>query len=336
MVQAGQGRTERRTVISVLIATRNRGPELETLLGSLRNVEAPDGGWELLVIDNGSSDGTAPILRSFAAEGRLPLRPLWEPRRGKSRALNLAVPAARGDVLAFTDDDVVVQPQWLRAFERAAARHPEAIGFAGRAPALGGPTPRGHGIVNYDHGNLDFEIKPFERPPLGVNVAFRRLAFERYGLFREDLGPGSPVQRAEDTEFVRRLWLGGERLRYVADAVAQHPVHKERLSRRFSLRHRFRVGRSNARMTGRPAAVPTVGGVPRYLYGSILRGAARVALSTVRWRWGADFVRAQRLAYDLGLAYEFRSLPRNFDPRALVPAWRMARDHEGPTAGARA
>jgi glycosyltransferase involved in cell wall biosynthesis len=323
-------------MISVLIATRNRGPELETQLRSFGAIEAPDGGWELLVIDNGSSDRTAHILQRVAAEGRLPLRPLSEPRRGKSRALNLAVPAARGDLLAFTDDDAVVQPQWLRAFERAAARHPEAIGFAGRAPAQGGPAPVGHGIVNYEHGDLDFEIRPFETPPPGVNLAFRRRAFERYGLFREDLGPGSPVQRAEDTEFVRRLWLGGERLRYVADAIVRNPVHTERLSRRFSLRWTFWVGRSNARMTGRPGGVPTVGGVPRYLYGSIIRGAARVALSTVLWHKGLDFTCARRLAYDLGLAYEFRGLPQDFDPRALVPTWSTARDRQGPIAGARA
>lgn len=321
-------------MISVLIATRNRGPELETLFRSLQAVEAPYAGWELLVIDNGSSDGTSAILGRIAAEGELPLCPLFEPRAGKSRALNLGVPLARGDLLVFTDDDAVTAPRWLRAFERAAARHPESIGFAGRAPASGGPTPRGHGIVNYEHGDIDFEIKPFETPPLGVNFAFRRGAFERYGLFREDLGPGSPVSFAEDTEFVRRLWLGGERLRYVAGALVHHPVHMERLSRQSSLRRRFLVGRGNARMTGRRPGVPTVGGVPRHLYGEILRGAARVALSTALLRWGKDFARAQRLAYDLGLAYEFRNLPWDFDPRALVPDWRPAREGGGPIAGA--
>ncbi len=323
-------------MISVLIATRNRGPELESLLRSLQALEPPDGGWELLVIDNGSSDETPAVLRRLATEGALPLRPLFEPRPGKSRALNLGVPVAQGDLLAFTDDDALAQPQWLRAFERAAAGHPEAIGFAGRAPALGGPTPRGHGIVNYEHGDVDFEIKPFETPPLGVNFAFRRRAFERYGLFREDLGPGSPVNFAEDTEFVRRLWLGGERLCYVADALVQHPVRKERLSRQFSLRRRFLVGRGNARMTGRHSGVATVGGVPRHLYGSILRGAAHVALSAVLLRWGRDFARAQRLAYDVGLAYEFWRLPRDFDPTALVPGWRPARDGDAPVAGVRA
>lgn len=322
-------------MISVLIATRNRGPELEAQLRSLRGVQTPEGGWELLVIDNGSSDSTPALLGRVAAEGRLPLRPMCEPRRGKSRALNLGVLAARGELLAFTDDDAVVQPQWLRAFQRAATEHPEAIGFAGRAPAVGDSVPVGHGIVNYEHGDADFEIRPFQTPPLGVNFAFRRRAFERYGLFREDLGPGSAVQRAEDTEFVRRLWLGGERLWYVAQAVVQNPVHQERLSRRFSLRWTFWVGRSNARMTGRPGGVPTVAGVPRYLYRAILSGVGQVALSTLRVRHGVDFALARRLAYDLGLAYEFRTLPRNFDPGALVPPLGPAREPGDPVAGAR-
>jgi len=306
-------------MISVLIATRNRGPQLQSQLRSLEALEAPDGGWELLVIDNGSSDETALLLQSLAVEGRLPLRALSEPRRGKSRALNLAVRETRGELLAFTDDDAVVQPQWLRALERAAALHPEAIGFGGRSPALGGPTPVGHGIVNYEHGDRDFEIMSFEKPPLGVNYAFRRLAFERYGLFREDLGPGSAVQRGDDTEFVRRLWLAGERLRYVADAVVQHPIHRERLSRGFSLRWRFWVGRSNARLAGRPDAAPAVLGVPRYLYGALIRETSRVILSLIAFRWGRDFACAQRLAYDLGLAFEFWSLAPDFNPTALVP-----------------
>jgi glycosyltransferase involved in cell wall biosynthesis len=318
-------------VISVLIATRNRRAQLEAQLRSLGSVQAPAGGWELLVIDNGSSDSTPILLRDVAEERRLPLRLLSEPRRGKSRALNQGILAARGDLLVFTDDDAVVEPQWLRAYESAAGGYAEAIGFAGRAPALGGPTPVGHGIVNYEHGDRDFEIQPFQTPPPGVNVAFRRLAFERYGLFREDLGPGSTVQRAEDTEFVRRLWLGGERLRYVAGAVVQNPVHHERLSRRFSLRWTFWVGRSNARMTGRPGGVPTIGGVPRYLYGEILRGTGRAARSVLR---GADFAAVRRVAYDVGLAYEFCRLPRDFDPDALVPALTPSGSPEGPVAGA--
>src|SRR4029450_11981914 len=61
MVQAHKGRTERRRVISVLVATRNRGPELETQLRSFGAIEAPDGGWALLVIDNGPAGGTAPL-----------------------------------------------------------------------------------------------------------------------------------------------------------------------------------------------------------------------------------------------------------------------------------
>ena len=320
-------------MISVLIATRNRGPELETQLRSFEAIERPVGGWELLVINNGSSDETAEILWRIAAEGRLPLRPLSEPRRGKSRALNLGMLAAHGDLFAFTDDDAVVEPQWLRAFEQAAMSHPEAIGFAGRTPALGGPAPKGHGIVNYEHGDADFEIKAFQTPPPGVNFCMRRVAFERYGLFREDLGPGSTVQRGEDTEFIRRLWVGGERLRYVPGALVQHPVHKERLSLGFALRWSFWNGRSNARIAGFPADVPTVARVPRYLYRSMLREAPRAVLSL--FSSSVDFPGGHRLAYELGLAYEFRRLPRDFDPGAQVPPWGRADDPREPIAQTR-
>ena len=133
---------------------------------------------------------------------------------------------------------------------------------------------------------------------------------------------------------MRRLWLGGEQLWYVADAVVQNPVRCERLSRRFALRWMFWLGRSNARMTGRPPGVRTVSGIPRYLYGSILRGVGRVALSVVRVRVRRDFAAVRRLAYDLGLAYEFRSLPPDFDPDALIPSITHEYSLDDPIAGA--
>jgi GT2 family glycosyltransferase len=306
-------------MISVLIATRNRGPELALQLQALAGLDPPDSGWELIVIDNGSSDGTDVLLGRFARRGVLPLRPLSQPLRGKSRALNLGIRAARGDLLVFTDDDAVADRGWLRGFERAAREYPDCPGFAGRSPAMGAPTPfhRTPGIVDYDHGEVGFLLKAFEMPPPGVNFAFRRDVFVRHGLFREDLGPGSLVQRAEDTEFVRRLWLAGERLRYVPDACLRHPVDLERLRTGYVLRWMYWVGRSNARMTGRPPGIPILFGVPRFLLAALLAGAGGMAM----WALSPSkrFARAQRFAFNLGLAYEYWHLAPNFDPATLVP-----------------
>jgi glycosyltransferase involved in cell wall biosynthesis len=103
---------------SILIATRNRAAALERTLHAFRHARVPDGLCvEMIVADNGSSDGTAELVAKTAMP-RITLRRLLESRQGKSRALNAAIAAARGDALLFTDDDVVPSPDWI---ERMAA-----------------------------------------------------------------------------------------------------------------------------------------------------------------------------------------------------------------------
>jgi glycosyltransferase involved in cell wall biosynthesis len=308
-------------VTSVVVATRNRVAVLGKMLEAFAGLESPHGEWELLVVDNGSVDGTQAMLAQWVAGARIPLRRLEEPRRGKSRALNVGIRSSRGETLAFTDDDAVVDRHWLHNLTRAVREHADCIGFGGRSIAVGfdGRPPRGHGIVNYDLGDHAFELPPFRDSPPGVNFFFRRRAFERYGLFREDLGPGTDVQRAEDTDFVRRLWLGGERMWYAADVVVRHPVDMGRLRKAHSLRWMFWVGRSNARMAGRPSGAPRIRGVPRYLLRSVAAAAAGFAIAPWRARTQGGFASLQRLAFDLGLLREFWALPATFEPGRAIP-----------------
>src|SRR4051812_21029824 len=94
--------------ISVIIATRNRADSLRRLLPRLRAM-SPALDWELIVADNGSSDDTAQLLAGMSGL----LRAVHEPVPGKSRALNRAMAAAKGELLVFTDDDVEPHPAWL-------------------------------------------------------------------------------------------------------------------------------------------------------------------------------------------------------------------------------
>src|SRR4051812_42731918 len=103
-------------VVSVVIATRNRADRLRQALDSLERMSPPNMfSWELIVVDNGSTDGTRQVVNDCEARMMLPLRYLIEPRHGKSAALNAGVRAATGDVVAFTDDDCVMSPGWLTA-----------------------------------------------------------------------------------------------------------------------------------------------------------------------------------------------------------------------------
>ena len=128
--------------LAVIVATRNRSADLERLLEGLTACAPPLGRpWELLVVDNGSTDDTPAVLAAF--RGRLPLRALREERAGKSRAVNAGIRAAPQPLLAFTDDDAIVGPSWLRAIERAAGTHADALGFGGRViPEWAAAPPR--------------------------------------------------------------------------------------------------------------------------------------------------------------------------------------------------
>jgi glycosyltransferase involved in cell wall biosynthesis len=117
-------------LVSVVICTRNRRELLRATLESLRSLIVPAGQrWELLVVDNHSSDGTDDVIAAY--RDLLPLRPLFEPKIGLSRARNTAVRAAAGDLLLFTDDDVRIDPGWMTAYLEAGREWPDAGYFAG-------------------------------------------------------------------------------------------------------------------------------------------------------------------------------------------------------------
>ena len=111
--------------ITVAICTRNRSSQLQHTLTQMRKLAIPpDVQWELLVVNNSSTDATDSVLTAFAH--CLPLRRLFEPTPGKSHALNLAVREASGDYILWTDDDVLVDPDWINGYHEAFLRWPEA------------------------------------------------------------------------------------------------------------------------------------------------------------------------------------------------------------------
>src|SRR5262249_46123062 len=156
--------------------------------------------------------------------------------QGKSFALNAGIAAARGNVLAFVDDDVLVDSNWVVQLA-APFIISDCAGVGGRVlPVWNSPQPEWlqlsgpyklcSVLAMFDLGDEDGILT---KPPLGTNMAFRREVFQQYGGFRTDLGPtiGSEI-RGEDSEFYRRLVAGGEFLVYRPEAVVYHPVEKKR------------------------------------------------------------------------------------------------------------
>jgi GT2 family glycosyltransferase len=262
--------------ISVIICTYNRSRSLLATLESVAAVQMPEAlSWELVLVDNNSRDDTAQQVAAFARNhSALRIKSAVERSQGKSHALNRGVAMADGGILAFTDDDVVVDPHWLNNLHRVIAES-QAIAAGGRIvdtwttpkPAWysdAGPYKLNAVIVKYDLGE---QVCPITRTmPLGANLAVRREAFEKYGLFDTHLGPtaGGP-RRGEDSEFCARLVRAGETLLYAPDAVVYHPVDRERLDRKYFERWYYLYGQVFYQMNAPPADPVCYFGVPRFL-----------------------------------------------------------------------
>ena len=129
-------------MVSVIICTHNRAESLKHTLESLSEMDVPrELEWELIVVDNKSTDTTRAVVEEFARRSPFAVRYVFEPNAGVSYARNTAVTRARGGIIAFTDDDVIVTTEWLREIA-AAFRQFDCAGVGGRSIPLWGELER--------------------------------------------------------------------------------------------------------------------------------------------------------------------------------------------------
>jgi glycosyltransferase involved in cell wall biosynthesis len=240
--------------------------------------------WQVLVVDNNSSDQTRSVVERYSHQYPTRFCYIFEQRQGKSYALNAGIEAARGDVLAFVDDDVKVAPDWLHNLT-SALRSTEFAGVGGRILPEAGFIPphwmdtRGrYGLGPLAIFDLGLEAGELKESPFGTNMAFRKEIFLRYGDFRTDLGPqpGNEI-RNEDAEFGERVLAAGERLWYQPSAVVYHTIPRERVRKGYFLAWWFDKARADVRQYGIQRDTRWhVGGMPLYLF-------RRLAVWTLRW-----------------------------------------------------
>lgn len=247
------------TDVSLIICTYNRHELLRQTLESIAQLAVPaELGWEVLVVDNNSTDMTRQVAEEFVH--RVPFRYIFEPRQGKTRALNRALLESHGELLCFTDDDVQLADNWLSAFVEAARLHPEAGWFGGpiepwwpitrpkwlhdeSLPALSAF------VIVYDLGEQYRWYGPKDDPPAGPSMAVRRTTFERIGGYREDLGPiGNVKGTCDDSELTLRALAQGIGGVYVPQARCRHYVQADRLRAWDFLRYGVGKGANQARM----------------------------------------------------------------------------------------
>jgi len=302
--------------ISVILCTYNRAASLRSTLENFSGLTLPcDVDWELVVVDNNSKDNTPEVIRDFTRTARLCVRYIFEGRQGRSAALNAGIAAAKGEIVAFTDDDVILHPEWLLNLKLAFDKT-DCAGVAGRViPVWQHPRPDWlemedqQAIVHYELGDEAKEIK--DHYPLGANSAYRKDKFAKYGMFRLDLGVSGENRgvTCEDTEFASRLFRAGEKIMYVPSAIIYHPVDPARSSKAYFRKWYYNDGRSMIRAWPPPKSVVRYFGIPRWIFRSIGENLLK---------WTFNFGAKRRFHYKLRTYRDLGRIVESYRNRGVV------------------
>lgn len=222
--------------ISVAICTWNRSRLLRQTLETIaENAISDDLDWELVIVDNNSTDDTADVVHAFS--NRLPIRYFFEARQGHSYSRNHAVDQATGDLIVWTDNDVMVDSGWLKAYAEGAARHPNASFFGGRiTPVFETPKPRWleetwakcRPVFAYrDLGDKEFELEP-NQFPYGANFAVRT-EVQRNFRFDNRVGrKGSGMMGEDEIGMLRRVQQAHHVGVWLPNACVEHFIPDDR------------------------------------------------------------------------------------------------------------
>jgi glycosyltransferase involved in cell wall biosynthesis len=325
---------------SIIIPTHNRADELRTTIRSAGGLQVDGRPWELIVVDNNSTDHTRAVVEEERAAFPGELHYLFEPEQGRYAAMNAGIRAARGAIIMSTDDDARFEPDWLQRTEAALDRfNCDYVGgkvlplWRGQPPKWlpNRPGPQWSVLALQDHGPEPVELGVNGIPwPLGINIGARRETYERIAPFDNQLGRKAGTLRNQaQREWHLRARAAGMRGFYVPDIVVHHVVEAERLTKRYFRRWNYWHGISRAILFRKLGVdmespddsrldfsrVPEIGGVPRFMYRTFLRRARQLVGAHLRGDAAAAFQHELWFCFFAGVVKQ-RWAERN----AVIPA----------------
>lgn len=237
---------------SIIIPTHNRADVLLLCLGAVSRLKTDPSSFEVLVVDNLSTDNTKDVCIGFAKKHpNLSVRYIFESTQGVSYARNRGVKEAQGEIICLLDDDSPPTPEWLDHLLQPFSD--PTVGCAGGQSI---PDFQGQQVPDWLKGDLRGLLSgyglPFNEPtpvsrwehyPLSCNMAIQRKLFDELGYFRIDLDrTGTQALAAGDTEMADRIHKAGWKVMYVPNAPVRHIVSPGRLTKA----HIYRIGRGLA------------------------------------------------------------------------------------------
>lgn len=273
--------------VSIIFATYKRGEILSRTLESFLSLKTDDINYEIVVVDNACEITAKILVDSYG--GKLPIMYLQEPTPGKNSALIMGIKVSKGNILIFTDDDIVAHPDWLCEMVSGISRHSDCHLFGGKIlPDY--PTGYEKLTKNIDLSHWfipsAFVIADWEQAEgviqagriWGPNMAVKRVVFESGINFNPNIGPnGKNYVMGSETEFLQRASAAGYKAAYLPKAVVLHQIRKEQLNLDWLMGRAFRAGRGHAATKTDRTAIRLFG-VPRYLFKKYLQLTAKYLL----------------------------------------------------------
>ena len=234
---------------SVVVCTFNRSESLRRMLKSLQEIVIPDHlSCEVIVVDNNSNDDTRLVFEEVGKDFGSKIRYVLEDMKGLSHARNRGVKEASGEIIAFTDDDVIVDKHWIQNIDKAFKEYDGVACVGGKIlPIWEIPKPNwlkpdlyGY-LALLDKGNSVAYMDALEI--WGANFAVKSEMFKRYGLFDTNLGrTPRKLYSGEEAEFLRRLQNAGEKILYDPLSIIHHHIPAHRMSKKYLRKWRFDQG----------------------------------------------------------------------------------------------
>ena len=298
--------------VSAVISTYNRCEMLPRALDNLLRQECDGVKYEVIIVDNNSTDQTRQVVESFIRQGHTNLRYVFEPRQGVSYARNTGIAHARAPIIAFADDDVIVSRSWIATVKRVFDEHTDVNCIGGRVlPAWNEKPPDWLTRENWsplalqDYGPEPFHIDRNRSLCLvSANLAFRRGVFERIGLFAPELQRvKDSIGSMEDLELLMRFWRAGEQSLYAPSLVVTAEVPEERMKKAYHRRWHKGHGYFYAMMRAdeiEQSSRSRLFDVPAHLYRQSVTDAFRWLTNCLAGNQARAFIHETRLRFFAG------------------------------------
>lgn len=241
--------------ISIIICTYNRSHHLKNLLKSLYEQVIPENlKWEIIVVDNNSTDDTFKVVKGFGNDpNNIPIRYIKEEKQGLSHARNRGILESKGKYVAFTDDDAIADKNWVSALYETFQKYGcDCVGgriyLKCNSSMPEWLTKDLWGFLGFlDHGDEAEIVDVTKKFLFGGNIAFRKSMFDKVGYFNTELGrKGSKLFGNEELELITRAAKYSIKAVYQPKALVYHVIGHERLKKKYFRILHYKEGEQEA------------------------------------------------------------------------------------------